>query len=693
MFELKYKTLNMSKPDGKPRIYFTCHYDDFDKYFEEISDSILKTHSCAIWYDTDYCSERDSEFYDGLYDIQLLVIPVTAALLSSDCRAIKNDFKFALTNKIPILPIMEEAGIETDFSQIFGNMQFLDRACVDQSAISYEEKLEKYLSSVLIKNEDYKKIHNEFSFRIFLSYRKKDRRAARELMRKIHSEQSCRDAAIWYDEYLRPGEDFRDSITEAIKASDLVVMAVTPSMVNEKNYVMQEEYPLALDLGKPILPIEIIPTDKNMLSDGYKRIPPCINADSPLELSLALMSVAERVSNSKEASSEHFYLIGLAYLGGIEVEVDRAKALSLITSAAEGGYIPAIKKLVEMYRSGHGVLRDYRKAIEWQEKSLFEIQRLPDMTVSLFSETLLCGDYYRELDLPDEALKKYLTAERLVHRLKNDSAEYKKSLWEINSRLGEIYMQKKDIPKALECYQTALSVAQEVASPQSRALSLLHIGTLCAKKESFSEALEHLSKAEALLNPEALSYSLCLEKMGKLYLKTSDTESARKYLEKALSSAEGVFRETNSVSAKIALSHRCNSLGALCRAEKELQDAIRLHSNAVEYAFEASKACGTLEARHALAESYFGLAEAQALSDTPDVAYSHYEKSSAIFRRIVQETGDTEAEYELALCLERLGEKRRDSLIKALEIYKKLCEINPHNSALREKAEKIQQKI
>ena len=55
-----------------------------------------------------------------------------------------------------------------------------------------------------------------FAAKIFLSYRKKDRALARELMRTIHQDPLLRDVAIWYDEFLTLGEDFNAEIGSTI---------------------------------------------------------------------------------------------------------------------------------------------------------------------------------------------------------------------------------------------------------------------------------------------------------------------------------------------------------------------------------------------------------------------------------------------------------------------------------------------
>lgn len=53
MSDLLYRTRGMVNPKGKPRVYFTCHPDDFDKSFNKVCKDIFKTHDCAIFYTED----------------------------------------------------------------------------------------------------------------------------------------------------------------------------------------------------------------------------------------------------------------------------------------------------------------------------------------------------------------------------------------------------------------------------------------------------------------------------------------------------------------------------------------------------------------------------------------------------------------------------------------------------------------
>ena len=48
---LKPVTRGMSDPKGKPKVYFSCHPDDFDQAFPVVSEDILRHANCAVWYD------------------------------------------------------------------------------------------------------------------------------------------------------------------------------------------------------------------------------------------------------------------------------------------------------------------------------------------------------------------------------------------------------------------------------------------------------------------------------------------------------------------------------------------------------------------------------------------------------------------------------------------------------------------
>lgn len=381
---LIYKTRDNSSPQGKPRVYYTGHPADLSVYSPNIFQDILGLQNCAIYYDAEPEAPYDrEELFRQLEQMQLIVIPVTSRFLQEPNRAREVEFDFALKQcHIPILPLIQEPGLETMFNEKCGALQILGQERIlDQekalagTVLSYKEKLDKYLSSVLIGDELAAKIRAAFDAYIFLSYRKKDRKYAQELMPLIHQNDFCRDIAIWYDEFLVPGENFNQAIADAMERCQLFTLAVTPNIMEPGNYVMTTEYPEAKKTGKPILPVELVPTDHKALETSFQDIPPSTDGYDQKALSAALLNAVQKLAiRENDHDPQHNFFMGLAYLNGIDVEVDRARAKALITGAAEAGLPEAMKTLVDLYSSGNSVEQDNREAALWQGK-LTEVYR------------------------------------------------------------------------------------------------------------------------------------------------------------------------------------------------------------------------------------------------------------------------------------------------------------------------------
>ena len=370
-----YKTRGNSSPKDKPRVYFTCHPDDFERYFEKICEDIFKTHDCTVYYTDDMNADLSDE--NNLVDLErmnLFVILVTFRLLTQPNRAMDSDFRFAMGKHIPVLPMMMEPGIDEFYSKPdkFDELQYINPYSHDLTEISYEEKLKKYLESVLLSDKLAQRVRKAFDAYIFLSYRKKDHAYANELMKLIHKNPECRDIAIWFDEFLTPGESFKENIDRVLQNSELFTLLVTPNLLempdDKPNFVMAKEYPAARDSGKKILPAEMQETDRDILSSFFESIPESVDAQNDTEFRNRLLDSIKRVATEANNNPEHNYLIGLAYLEGIDVEVNRELGIELITKAAQSNLLEAIELLHELYYEGNIVKRDYPSYFMWTKK-------------------------------------------------------------------------------------------------------------------------------------------------------------------------------------------------------------------------------------------------------------------------------------------------------------------------------------
>ena len=113
MSKLLYRTIADERPQGKPNVYFSCHPEDFDIYFEEYATKILRIQDCAIWYESEPEADYDKDDLElNLSQMQLIVMPVTTKLLTAPCRAIEVELPLAKEKHIPVLPLMMEQDLD-----------------------------------------------------------------------------------------------------------------------------------------------------------------------------------------------------------------------------------------------------------------------------------------------------------------------------------------------------------------------------------------------------------------------------------------------------------------------------------------------------------------------------------------------------------------------------------------------------
>ena len=715
MAELKFLTRGGSDPSGKPKVYFACHPDDFKLYFDSVCNDILKYSNCAIcYYDPEDTVVPDEDFYMDLCGMQLFVMPVTTKLLVSENRALDVEFRLAQETDIPVLPLMQESRLEELFNRRCGDIQFLEKNSSDVTAISYEKKLENYLSSMLVDDELAEEIRNSFDARIFLSYRKKDRKHAQELMRLIHKNNFCRDIAIWYDEFLTPGENFNELIERALKNSQLFVLSVTPG-VTEKvigadgkehdNYVVEKEYPMARAAKKPILPAEMVPTSKAELRSKFEEIPECTDARDSSALYGALL---ERVSalaiKENDRDLRHNFLIGLAYLSGIDVEVDHERALSLITEAAEGGLEEAMEKLSQMYHNGDGVKRDCQEELKW-------LCRLADAAEKKFRESL--DEYDREryskrlFDLGQRFfdLRKLPSAKEAYTRLQELTSEFSEGIGK-TERLFDLFVNYRNfgtvseaegkLGEAEKYYLCALKTIKKLSIGRTAAegvsVVLCDLGRVNEGLGRFDKAREYYLRAFKSSKKAAKVYggteefeilSASCKELGDICEREGKLREAKEYFLQAFKIDEKIADESRNASDELDLSISLESLGRIWAAEGKFGTAIGYYERALEIRKDVAEKTGSVEARYALSMIYANIGRIYEAERDLEKAKEHYLCALLVWKDLANETGITDAVHGFSACYNDLGriskaegdpDEAEKYHLKALEVAEKLAE-------------------
>lgn len=453
---LKYKTRENVEPKNLPRVYFSCHPEDFEKWFQPITDDILRNINCVIYYLPEekrgqLSEEELVELRQMMSSMQMLVAPVTKKYFDVPSVALTKELPMAQELHLPVVPIMCDRGLYDPFGIHFGKVQYIKHSsiCSDPTEVPYEERLRTVLLKALVSSDEMlEKMRNAFVKSIFVSYRKKDREFAQRLIKMIHDRPGGEAIAVWYDEFLVAGEDYNDSIDEELRNCDLVALVVTPNLLEKSkdsqgnvvyNYVQRIEYPNAVQQGKAVMPSEMVKTDREELEKLYGDIAPCVFPEESLkELDDWL---TELVSAERENDPVQDFILGLAYMNGIRVEKDAERACRLFERAAEAGNEEALRKLVSIYINGEGIPADIEKAIYYQEKLVALLNKNTDFCQK--------PDYYWEVFYLLKlygGTQKYETARELLPKV----------LGKIKMDLAFVECVSDDSDKKLQDYYTNL---------------------------------------------------------------------------------------------------------------------------------------------------------------------------------------------------------------------------------------------
>lgn len=508
------KFIPQNNTNSRSRVFFCCAKEDFDKYFEPISKELLAIQpNVTIWYRD---PKEEIPTADNikllLSQMQLFVIPITSNFLCDDCDELKLEFQFAIENHIPLLPLMQEPGLVEKFTEMCGDIQFLDKNenAQDETAIPYKKKLADFLNVVLLSDEMIHKIREAFDAYIFLSYRKKDRKYAQNIMKLIHENEFCNSVAIWYDEFLVPGENFNSAIEEAMKKSNLFTLVVTPNLLENGNYVERIEYPMAVEIGKHILPVEAVETDREEIKKRYLGMPELVSAHETDKLAIRLQNALSEALKEQDSSKEHLFFIGLAYLSGVDVEVDHEKARKLIEKAAELGLHEAYRNLVEMYKKGIGVVCNQQTAYEWQLKliNLLEKEYSENDSENNFGELLteivnlrvLIPNSFRKFINVKSVLKNEL--QYINERLTRTDSLYAKKMLVVNFKSYLTLEETNSDKKAF--LQNVLKINEEIVSAEKAIRYRRYLPKLYCEISSYSESDEAKEWLQKAINTQNL---------------------------------------------------------------------------------------------------------------------------------------------------------------------------------------------
>jgi len=573
----------------RARVWISGTKDDFDRWFREISRDLLCKYPCDFYsrYTCTQESKEDNPFFFS--KMHLLVLIVTQKLLGDLTCSAYQEIISARRLGIPILPIVVDQISVPLYKERLGNLQFLDRTTFDETAITYGIKLNSYLAKTFPSSVAIQDIYSCFSTHIFLSYRKKDRRFASRLMQIIHSDPKyAKTIGLFYDELLQPGEFFDEELAQQIVNCDVFVMLVTPNILKrtineqghlEDNYIVSNEYPLAVQCGKPIIPVEFqdkkgSATNKKQLNTKCPNIGSCViltDEPSSKQLLSRLGACLDPRILRKTFTSQENYLIGLAYIYGISVEVDRSRGIQFVTEAAAEGHQDAVSFLEHLYAADSGLHKDIlHKALENELRliKIYKHSHIPkeDEFVLLYE----LGEAYLSLSNPFDH-----PAQTIIFAV-NRAKTYLEKAIAISKVSATSYTMKK-----MSCY--ALVLYSQVISDDRSKLSFLFrsidLASSLVKEHNNADAQAFLVEIYGYACSQYAPPSLNKRRQSQVAI-----EEYGNFLSGYISALAALLKMTNDKRHLRRLLDIIYRAAAFAKANDDLAQAISLYEQSIELA-------------------------------------------------------------------------------------------------------------
>lgn len=668
IIDFSYRVRGDFSPNGLQKVFFSFYPEDKER-MEKIADDILDISNCAAWYHEDSMTADDINLDDlgmKLQEMKLFVVIVSTNYLANDSLAKNWEYRFAMEHHIPVLPIAVESGLEEYFAaemnrihEGYGDIQLLRSEVTDRTEISYYQKLARDLGAILLENEEVERIKQAFSGKIFLSYRKKDRRYANELMHTIHDIPSLRNVSIWFDEFMSSGEKWSDQIGDALKQSDVFLLLVSPSITEPDNYVIREEYPAARKQDKTIVSVGKN-EDKSKLPDieDLRQIFPGLRVLVDGDNADELESVLQEITAETESTPETDYLIGLAFFNGIEMERDTEKAISLIVASARQNFPEAVEKLAEMYWKGDGIAVNYENSILWRK-------RLVDLYEKKFDE----------IKEPGEMLGYFDALERLAT-----------CLYELSS-FRDSLLYAKQLAKLMEKI-TFFSDSLDFQHFYARAYDLC--GKNCRRLGLYDDALAYADKYQKLAKKQyeqkpstdnLHNISVACERVGDAYYAVGDFEQTECWYLKALEIDRRIDEEQKSIASAFTLSASLLVLGDVHIRCGNYKKADQIYAEAVQLRKRILAAEDTDEHQKQYGEAVLARGTALLLNGETGEAGKCFSRTKEIFGNLAEKYGTIEAQHAYSVALNRCGKiceenrdftQARECYIESLEIRRKI---------------------
>ncbi len=259
------------------------------------------------------------------------------------------------------------------------------------------------------------------------------------------------------------------------------------------------------------------------------------------------------------------------------------------------------------------VLGDYKKASSFFLKSKKHFEKLLETDKNnttykngLARSSASLGIIYTEQNNYYLALENYESALKIYQEIKD-----KQSISKAYNNIGVVYKSMLNYPKAIEFLKKAYLIQEEIGK-QNAPVTLTNIGSIYFEQGNNKEAFSNYNKANKLFEKtdNKRGIALLYNYFGDYYFKENNKNLAKSYYEKSLDLNEEMH---NKFGASLAL----YNIGQLLTNEKKYNEALPFATKSLAYAQEIGVLDQTFHSEKLLSELYGFLNE-------PEKSLNHY---------------------------------------------------------------------
>ncbi len=274
----------MSKTEAtkKRRIHISAHPADRYLYFDRVMRAVELVDGCVAA----FCPFPNDTGCDLPEDADTLVVLASVKYFVWQNSGFQSEFLRAKERGVRVVPILLEKEAINLLNMRLGKLQY-----IDATADGFDFALDELYAH--LANPEPRAVDESLPS-VFISYRKSDGEHLSDILKIIEGSPKYGSFNLWYDRIIYPGDNYSTAILRALTECDLFILLVSPAVLEEGNYVMRVEYPEARKLGKRILPVEILPTDRAALAEKFPDLPKCVSIKQVGAIHSAIGSMINR---------------------------------------------------------------------------------------------------------------------------------------------------------------------------------------------------------------------------------------------------------------------------------------------------------------------------------------------------------------------------------------------------------------